>query len=355
MSPIRDFPGVQWLRLHASTAGGLNSISGWRTKVPRASGHSQKKVSPISSEALKQKSTNGCSWGPFTGHLVIPSSPAHSQHSRNRCFKNWKQRLLCLVPFSSPYSSWNFDVSFPQDPTSSSEHAPHCLVAWMRICSHRSKRMCLKQGHTTVRVLSENWGIGVRTSGNILREPELRREATAKAGLKVMPIGSTKQITQRKGISVSWGDPSRKGGEGTEEVKETEVIFLEGHSLFCIWVSYTPLHWPFKQGCFYLTQNAVVGNLFPRLHVFMERDYCRRNYPGFWPTRLLSLPRRGEMTYLIGKQEIETGLVSRLSKCSWEWHRGEPTRLSAVFSSLSAAAINLRGSFEPMCQSLNWF
>ena len=151
--------------------------------------------------------------------------------------------------------------------------------------------------------------------------------------------GSTKQITQGKGVSVSWGNPSRKGGEGTEEVKETEVIFLEGHSLFCIWVSYTPLHWPFEQGCFYLTQNAVVGNLFPWLHVFMERDYFRRNYPGFWPTLLLSLPRRGEMTYLIGKQEIETGLVGRLSKCSWEWHRGEPTRLSAVFSSLSSAAI----------------
>lgn len=167
--------------------------------------------------------------------------------------------------------------------------------------------------------------------------------------------GSTKQITQRKGISVSWGNPSRKGGEETEEVKETEVIFLEGHSLLCIWVSYTPLHWPFKQGCFYLTQNAVVGNLFPWLLFSWRGTIAGETILASGPPPYSRLPRRGEMTYLIGKQEIEAGLVSRLSKCSWEWQRGEPTRLSAVFSSLSSAASNLRGSFEPMCQSLNWF
>ena len=27
-------PVVQWLRLHASIAGGMSSISGWETKIP---------------------------------------------------------------------------------------------------------------------------------------------------------------------------------------------------------------------------------------------------------------------------------------------------------------------------------
>ena len=36
---------VQWLRLHAPTAGGMGSIPGWGTKVPHAIqlGHSKKK------------------------------------------------------------------------------------------------------------------------------------------------------------------------------------------------------------------------------------------------------------------------------------------------------------------------
>ena len=32
---------VQWLRLHASTAGGMGLIPGWETKIPRAVWHSQ--------------------------------------------------------------------------------------------------------------------------------------------------------------------------------------------------------------------------------------------------------------------------------------------------------------------------
>ena len=32
----RDFPGVQWLRLHSSTAGGAGSIPGWETNIPHA-------------------------------------------------------------------------------------------------------------------------------------------------------------------------------------------------------------------------------------------------------------------------------------------------------------------------------
>ena len=34
---------VQWLRLHASKAGGIGSIPGQGTKVPHAEGHGQKK------------------------------------------------------------------------------------------------------------------------------------------------------------------------------------------------------------------------------------------------------------------------------------------------------------------------
>ena len=79
MSPIRDSPGVQWLRLHASTAGGLDSISGWRTKIPHASGHSQKKVSPINSEAAAAaaKSLQSCPTLSDTMDCSLPGSPAH--------------------------------------------------------------------------------------------------------------------------------------------------------------------------------------------------------------------------------------------------------------------------------------
>ena len=33
---------VQWLRLHASNAGGAGSIPGQRTRIPHAAGHGQK-------------------------------------------------------------------------------------------------------------------------------------------------------------------------------------------------------------------------------------------------------------------------------------------------------------------------
>ena len=36
------FPVVQWLRLHASNAGGPGSIPGWETKIPDAAWYSQK-------------------------------------------------------------------------------------------------------------------------------------------------------------------------------------------------------------------------------------------------------------------------------------------------------------------------
>ena len=32
----KDFPGAQWLRLHASSARGTGSIPGQRTKIPHA-------------------------------------------------------------------------------------------------------------------------------------------------------------------------------------------------------------------------------------------------------------------------------------------------------------------------------
>ena len=43
MMPIREFQAVQWLRLHASTAGGTGSIPGWGTKIPQAVQCRQKK------------------------------------------------------------------------------------------------------------------------------------------------------------------------------------------------------------------------------------------------------------------------------------------------------------------------
>ena len=35
---------VQWLRVGASTAGGMGSIPGWETKIPHASQHRKKKT-----------------------------------------------------------------------------------------------------------------------------------------------------------------------------------------------------------------------------------------------------------------------------------------------------------------------
>ena len=43
---------VQWLRLHASTAGGTGLIPGWRTKSP-AYPHSQKKKEQVGSRWIK--------------------------------------------------------------------------------------------------------------------------------------------------------------------------------------------------------------------------------------------------------------------------------------------------------------
>ena len=34
---------VQWLRLHSSTVGGMDSIPGWGTKIPHATWYGQKK------------------------------------------------------------------------------------------------------------------------------------------------------------------------------------------------------------------------------------------------------------------------------------------------------------------------
>ena len=40
-------PAVQWLRLHASTAGSLGSIPSWGTKVSHAAWHGQKEKDNI--------------------------------------------------------------------------------------------------------------------------------------------------------------------------------------------------------------------------------------------------------------------------------------------------------------------
>ena len=40
----KDFPGAQWLRLHASSARGTGSIPGWGTKIQGATWHDQKNM-----------------------------------------------------------------------------------------------------------------------------------------------------------------------------------------------------------------------------------------------------------------------------------------------------------------------
>ena len=40
---LKDSPGVQWLRLYASTAGGTGSILGQGNKIPHAAQHDQRK------------------------------------------------------------------------------------------------------------------------------------------------------------------------------------------------------------------------------------------------------------------------------------------------------------------------
>ena len=40
---IENSLAVQWLELHASTAGDMDLIPGWGTKIPQAAWHGQKK------------------------------------------------------------------------------------------------------------------------------------------------------------------------------------------------------------------------------------------------------------------------------------------------------------------------
>ena len=126
MSPIRDFPGVQWLRLHASTTGGLDSISGWRTKIPHTSGHSQKKVSPINSEAAAAaaKSLQSCLTlcDPIDGSP--PGSPipgilqARALEWVSISFSNFLQvKSESEVAQSCPTLSDTMDCSLPGSPT----------------------------------------------------------------------------------------------------------------------------------------------------------------------------------------------------------------------------------------------
>ena len=45
-------PVVQWLRLHASNAGGMGSAPSWGTKILPAMQHGQKKIHLIQKEAV---------------------------------------------------------------------------------------------------------------------------------------------------------------------------------------------------------------------------------------------------------------------------------------------------------------
>lgn len=49
---------VQWLGRLASTAGDLDSVTGWRTKIPQASRQDQKSINKNSNEKLKTGKVN---------------------------------------------------------------------------------------------------------------------------------------------------------------------------------------------------------------------------------------------------------------------------------------------------------
>ena len=57
-SPLEASLVVQWLRLLTSNAGGVASIPGWRTKIPYAMLHSQKKGKTDSLGPQPQQSSN---------------------------------------------------------------------------------------------------------------------------------------------------------------------------------------------------------------------------------------------------------------------------------------------------------
>ena len=56
---------VQWLRLHASTAGGMGSIPGRGTKIPHAAWHSHEKKEKDGSRHVKVDTLTG----PLLHHL----------------------------------------------------------------------------------------------------------------------------------------------------------------------------------------------------------------------------------------------------------------------------------------------
>ena len=65
---LRTSPAVYWLRFGASTAGGMGSISGRRTRILNAEGHGQKKKSHFSLEERLS---------PALGQEIYKMSPEH--------------------------------------------------------------------------------------------------------------------------------------------------------------------------------------------------------------------------------------------------------------------------------------
>ena len=102
---------IQWLRLHASTGGGIGSIPGWETKILHAAWHSQKR---------KKKTEEICIWSlplvpdtKFMGPLEFPEWQKHLwwpldsfrmeaglQEDQARI---WSLALAAHLPFQDPW------------------------------------------------------------------------------------------------------------------------------------------------------------------------------------------------------------------------------------------------------------
>ena len=124
---------VQWLRLHASTAGGMGLIPGWETKIPRAVWHSQNirinqnqnsdlRMLLLGLKNLKKKKAPDCP--PFTAykallHFVYLTDLVPLRPSLSFCvpvIPNWRFNLWTALSsyfLAIPYA-WN--VSLPPGP-----------------------------------------------------------------------------------------------------------------------------------------------------------------------------------------------------------------------------------------------
>ena len=101
---------VQWLGLLASTAGDLDSVTGWRTKIPQASRQDQKSINKNSNEKLKRQ---------VKLILIMCFKPAypkycHSSINRYKRHYEWDDilKILNLWNQCGSYSTFQFRDNF---------------------------------------------------------------------------------------------------------------------------------------------------------------------------------------------------------------------------------------------------